>query len=414
MKTKMNITRTCWALSAFVICLSSPPQLRGQTLPEQPMDDGYGFEPVVNCDRRTDSAARVQYVWCDGTAIYRRISGNLGENWGAKATLDSSGSDLDPFAACDIWSTDTTVPRIMYFGWSGSAGSTPADLFARSRSGTDVDSGPEVAESGVADRPWLAASSANLYLSFSPGINNPNNSADVKRAAIPTPHLLALAVPGELEPIHPGRRVRLLFLQLILIQLSGRRRPPRLHGGTEKVFLMARQHPVPGCFDSGGLINTNLIRIKRSLDQGATWQDEHDVDVTGADGFPIARDLRMLTYHITRDPRNSITYVYAFYVLNELVVVSPTQSFKRNVLYCMASLNGGKSWNGAQRCFMINQSDLPPNGFADVPANCDSPPSTAGFYRIGRVWSCVDDNGNVYVAWMDNRYGKCDDMSNEL
>jgi hypothetical protein len=168
MKTRMNFTRDCWALSALMICLLSTSQSQGQTLNEQLMDANFGFEPVVNCDRRSDSTARIQFVWTDGTGIYRRITHNLGADWGVKATLDSSG-DLDPFAACDIWSTDNTVPRIMYFGWSGTSGSSQADFFARSRSEMNVDSGPEVAESGFADRPWLAASSANLFLSFGTG-----------------------------------------------------------------------------------------------------------------------------------------------------------------------------------------------------------------------------------------------------
>jgi hypothetical protein len=169
----------------------------------------------------------------------------------------------------------------------------------------------------------------------------------------------------------------------------------------EKVFLMARQHPASGCFDSGGSPSTNLIRIKRSLDQGAHWQDEQTVDVTGADGFVHDRDLPMLNFHITRDPRSSVTYVYAFYVRNELATLGDL-TIIRNVLYSRSSLNGGKSWNGEVRVFL--PPDPPQNGFADVPQNCDG--RTFGFYRIGRVWSCVGDNGNVYVAWMDNRYGK--------
>jgi len=77
---------------------------------------------------------------------------------------------------------------------------------------------------------------------------------------------------------------------------------------------------------------------------------------------------------------------------------------KRNVVYCKASYDGGDTWNGEQRVFTLDQSALPPNGFAPVPPNCDG--DTNGFYRIGRVWSCVDDNHNVYVCWMDNRYGR--------
>lgn len=45
----------------------------------------------------------------------------------------------------------------------------------------------------------------------------------------------------------------------------------------------------------------------------------------------------------------------------------------------------------------------PPNGYGTVPPNGSG--NTAGFYRIGRVWSCVDGRGHIYVAWMDNRAG---------
>ena len=163
--------------------------------------------------------------------------------------------------------------------------------------------------------------------------------------------------------------------------------------GSERVFLMARQY--------GAGVPDNSIRIKRSLNQGVDWTLQETVNVNGADGFPPLRDTRMVTDHIACDPRTIVTptLVYAFYVRNE------TASWGRhNVLYCKASLDGGTTWNGEQVVFTISQSDLPPNGFAEVPPNGSG--NTDGFYRIGRVWSSVDDNGNVYVAWMDNRYGE--------
>jgi hypothetical protein len=110
--------------------------------------------------------------------------------------------------------------------------------------------------------------------------------------------------------------------------------------------------------------------------------------------------LRCFNYHVTRDPNPSSTNVYAFYVRNEASgYLSPPD---RNVLYCRASFNGGATWNGEVRVFI--PPSPPQNGFAPVPPNCNG--DANGFYRIGRVWSCVDDNGYVYVAWMDNRYGK--------
>lgn len=123
----------------------------------------------------------------------------------------------------------------------------------------------------------------------------------------------------------------------------------------------------------------------------------------GADGFASARDYSMTTDHIACDPSTSVTVnrVYAFYVRNEMW----QDGVRHNVLHCKTSLKGGDSWIEPEATVpTINESNLPPNGFAVVPQNCSG--NTDGFYRIGRVWSCVDDNVYVYVAWMDNRYGK--------
>ena len=165
---------------------------------------------------------------------------------------------------------------------------------------------------------------------------------------------------------------------------------------------MTRQYVVTGCLGTG--LRDNSIRIQRSLDQGADWGNEETINVAGVDGFPFNRDYDTTTDHITSDPSTSAKQTYAFYVRNEQApYINPPA--KRNVLYCRASLDGGASWNGEVRVFTISGGDLPPNGFAPVPPDCENPPNTLGFYRIGRVWSCVDPSGYVYVAWMDNRYG---------
>ena len=192
-RRKMNLTRTCWMLSAFVICLSSAPKSRGQTLGDE-QNMGTGFEPVVNCDRRVDPNdmnKRIQFVWANTTSaggISRSISHELGASlagW-TEVSFDSNlEARIDPFAACDIWSADTT--RRMYFGWFTEVyqGGQVGDYFLRSLSGTAVDNGPEVAESGVGDRPWLSADSASLYLSFGVGFP-PNTNGYVKQATIPS------------------------------------------------------------------------------------------------------------------------------------------------------------------------------------------------------------------------------------
>jgi hypothetical protein len=175
--------------------------------------------------------------------------------------------------------------------------------------------------------------------------------------------------------------------------------------GNESVFLMTRQHPTapppsPTPCSGTGVLD-NAIRIKRSVNQGA-WGNEQAINVDGTDGFVYTRDWPMLNDHITCDPNTSSKAVYAFYVRNEATSYGAGGG-KRNILYCKASVDGGNSWGGERMVFTLDVSHLPPYGFADVP-NCANQ-SSPGFYRIGRVWSCVDPNGNIYVAWMDNRYG---------
>jgi len=262
-KTKMNFTRICWAISACVLCLSSSaPESRSQTT-EQLMYTGYGFEPVVNCDRRVGSGdmdKRIQFVWTDGSGIYRRISHDLGATWGDRASFISSGW-VDPFAACDIWSTDITIPRIMYFGWFGPGELGYEVYFARSLSGTAVDSGPEQAEGGIADRPWLALNSASLYLSFGGGNNAPNHGW-VKRAPVPTG---TPPIPPVMWP--PDDQAHVVFSSHSGTALVSNF-PIAAHldsGGTDRAFMMALEHVAttpPTC------VGNNMVRIQRSLDLG--------------------------------------------------------------------------------------------------------------------------------------------------
>lgn len=376
------------------VCLLSAEAGLAQQDPEQPM--GTGFEPAVNCDRdTTTSGKRIQFLWMNTygmtPGIYWTISHALGavDSWSEPVVFPKGvEARVDPFTVCNIWSDPNTATRHMYFGWytqfSSQGGNPLGDYFRRSLRDIEVDN-PARMEDGMADRPWLAANNASLYLSFRLG--DPFKGY-VKRAAIPS---------GESEviwPSGPGVEVFVADSNTTLVSNF----PVAAHAdsvGNERAFLMARQ------YGSGSGLRDNSIRIQRSLNQGA-WGNEETVIVQGVDGFPVDRDLRMLSYHIASDPRTSAKQVYAFYVRNEAAPYI-SHGGKRNVLYCKPSLNGGDSWNGESKVFTISPSDLPSNGFAVVPPN-DSP----GFYRIGRVWSCVDDNGNVYVAWMDNRYGKYD------
>ena len=393
MKIKINLARNLLTLSALVIFVLNTPQSRGQTLGDE-INMGPGFEPVVSCDRRvssSDADKRIQFVWTYSHQIYRAISHQLGatSSWIVGVPSNDVSLNTDPFAVSDIWSTAPTVPRIMYFGWLGTD-ATNIDYFARSQSGTNVDSGPEVAQGNAGDnRPWLAVDKASLYLSFAGA-----SGGYVKQATIPTGTPSPPPVDWSHNPVpvlspSPSPGTTLLSNVHIAAHSDS--------GGNEIAFVMGLQYvrPQPPC------TGANLVRIQRSVNQGA-WGDEEAVKIGGFDGFVYGRDDRMLNFHITRDPSTSSSYVYAFYVRNEANPY-PAGPPKRNVLYCTVSPDGGNSWNGARVVFAPLPSDLAPN-FAPEPPNCSG--NHDGFYRIGRVWSSVDDNGNVYVAWMDNRYGQ--------
>jgi hypothetical protein len=388
MKTKMNFTCICCTLSAFVMCLSST---EGQTLGNEELM-GTGYEPVVNCDRIVDPRnlnKRIQFVWMDPylsettQGIYWAISHNLGVTWEAPVVFPAPGMDyLDPLAVCDIWSTGTT--REMYFGWFDyTIGTGGGDRFQRSPSGTTVDQSSVMYSPG-GERPWLAANTASLYLSI--GAN-----ASVEQAAIPS--------VGRVHWSDSAIQVFTADPNTALIHNC----PVATHRDTaappnEQVFLMEQEY--------GTSSGTNFIRIRRSTNKGVNWSDDiQRVNVDGADYFVSDRDYHMADYHMVCDPNTSpsVNRVYAFYVRNEAAPYLQDGG-RRNVLYCTASLDGGDTWGNPVMVYTISQSDLPPNGFATVPPN--SMNNTDGFYRIGRVWSCVDNNGNVYVAWMDNRYGK--------
>ncbi len=350
---------------------------------------GTGYEPVVNADRVTDSQngdKRVQVVWVglDFTKK-RRYSNNLGSSW---STTDTYGGGLydariDSFAAANVGVGAT--PH-MYFGWFKEVIVDTGAYFNWSTIGNTVDNSVR-AQASPSDRPWLVCNQSSLYLSYSNSTTAPN--AYVKRAAMTTGTISwsgSSVLAG--EPI-PNTTLTSSF-------------PLATHrdtSGDETVYVAMRQCR-PG---SVSTLTDNSLRIRKSTDQGATWSESNiSCSLQGVDGFVAARDNNMLAYHVVADPDPSDDKVYAFYVRNEAV---PTVAFgpSRNALYCKSSYDGGATWNGEVRVYTISSSELPAN-WADVPPNAAG--NDDGFFRIGRVWSCVAPDGDIYVCWMDNRYGR--------
>ncbi len=349
---------------------------------------GTGYEPVINCDRVTDGQnanKRVQVVWV-GTDldIKRRLSHNLGNSWQSTDTYQEQFvSRIDSFAAANVGVGST--PH-MYFGWFKEIHANPGAYFIRSTIGNTVDN-EVIAQTTPCDRPWLVCNSSSLYLSYSNAPPDPD--AYVKRAAMTTGTISwggSSVLAG--EPI----------LNTTLTSSF----PVATHresDGDESVYVAMRQRK-PG---STATLFDNSLRIRKSTNQGATWSESLiNCSLQGVDGFVLARDDAMLAYHVVADPDPNDDKVYAFYVRNESVPL-PQYGPSRNVLYCKVSFDGGATWNGEVKVYTIGLSELP-TAWADVPVNLNG--SDDGFFRIGRVWSCVAPNGHIYVCWMDNRYGR--------
>ena len=332
-------------------------------------------------------------MWTTGIDVIRTYSNDLGASWATAATFPGGvGNWIDPITACNIFGSQS--PRHMYFGWYAQAGVDPGDRFNRSISDGNVDNTVVAQAQGVGitpDRPWLCCNTASLYLSYS-NVAGTDPLPYVKRAAMPSGTGTISWTASAVQVASPltGTAFVGSFPMATYVDSNG----------AESAYVITQQYTEEFPPLS---VNKNVMRIYKSTNAGSSWSsDILGINVDSADGYVKTRDYPMLTYHVSKDPNPSSGKLYAFYVRNEVpaFLTGPPH----NALYCKSSYNGGTTWNGERRVYTIPSTDLPANGFAEVPANSDG--STAGFFRIGRVWSCVDPSGNVYVAWMDNRYGK--------
>lgn len=123
-------------------------------------------------------------------------------------------------------------------------------------------------------------------------------------------------------------------------------------------------------------------------------------------GYFEGRDRQMCDFHVSAEPGGD--NVYVFYVRTEPVGVPDDggqYANRRQSLYLRRSLNGGTNWQTPVRVYTLPQSEWP-SRWATVPGlSGPGGTSTQGFYRIGRVWSCISPDGTVHVVWFDNREG---------
>ncbi|MCC7293703.1 MAG: exo-alpha-sialidase [Phycisphaerales bacterium] len=110
--------------------------------------------------------------------------------------------------------------------------------------------------------------------------------------------------------------------------------------------------------------------------------------------------------HILADPATS--NVWAFYVeFDNRLCGDPAGQQKVSILNCRRSVNNGHDWSVPVQNIpgsVYSTLACGPENFAKLPDEQDDY-VLDGFFRIGRVWSCLDSAGRIHVVWMDNREG---------
>lgn len=184
-----------------------------------------------------------------------------------------------------------------------------------------------------------------------------------------------------------------------------------VEGVENRLLVGALQYKIgePTAFGTG-------YYLYRSENSGASWAMVPAATPSGMqspwswapDGFIRRRDARMHGYHACGGD-SVLTENYAYFFFSRIENVDLLS--KTTVLYCLRSTNDGAAFGTLTRIF-----DSPSGGgvtYADVPSSdTDGKFNGRGFFRIGRVWSCIDGNGTVHVVWMDNREGVAPDPQN--
>lgn len=362
---------------------------------ELSIDDG--FEPVISADRSTGTGKRVQIVYMGDATTYseysirRTYSPDQGGSWVTPVIFAGDSEDVantrDPVACCNI--ADGNTPPCMYFGWlqDGTLSGVSQPYYLISQSDNNVNSsGGVLIEAAEWDRPWLACNADTFYLAH----NNTGTGAQVRVTSAP--------MVAESDPIAwPSSSVGVATADSNCAFIGNFPIAAQVDSdGNDVAYVLGRQYYTGA--GSPPLTTDNSVKVWRSSNGGG-WTNPLIENNDSAIGFGYDRDGPMVPFHICCDLNSS--RVYAFFAKNETSPYpSPTT---RDVLLCMAS-DGGTSWTGPNTVYTLPSASLPAN-FAVVPANSGIG-TIPGFYRIGRVWSCVDPGGNIFVCWMDNRYGR--------
>lgn len=391
MSTRIPGTLSCVVV---VAALASASRGQGGITPEIKLDET-GWESTIV----TDGTGVVVVAWMHqpwpGTSktLARLRSTDHGATWSQfneqNDTVAGNGS-LDPALAQNPGNGD------FYFGWLGPGGGGPEFKFKRSTDGQDLTAPVQVVVAAGGpldvDRPWLATSASFVYgnwyrrssldLRFKRGAVQGDETVDWSGAAVtyclrtdPQDQKMAFGPPT-----------------------------PIARGSSGYLYSMSKQVKTDSPFDG------NAIRVHRSTNDGTSWDTAGYTFTTldtHPDGYQRPSDFGLFNMHIVADPSSS--NVWAFYVDFETRYCGdPTSQHKVSVLYCRRSTNHGQDWSSPVQVIpnsVYSSIACETENFGMLPDENENY-VVDGYYRIARVWSCLDAAGRIHVVWMDSREGK--------
>lgn len=352
---------------------------------------GVGHEPTVAANRKNDDDSRVcvAYIQADGHGIDTEYSDDDGASWAA----------MNPFTIDDTSSVDPTLcsnPSLGDIFAAYITTSTGAGSFAFRRSTDGENWGSiQALQTYVAgmDRPWIAAGSTRAYCSYFQGTLGVGSYSSIR--------CRYGDLSGGAVDWAGGSSVEVAYL-------SGAEPAYSLHapiavgshdGSTKRGYILGMKY-----YQSNNPRGDNKLTCFRTSNGGVDWTATDVVNLDGANraGFYVARDHRLFGWHISCNVATG--YVYAFYVKTfDLGESDGPMMTTYQALYCKRSTDHGATWGSEVLIAKHNEAQ----SYGDVAT--PSGESAEGFYRIGKVWSCIDGNGDLHVVWFDNREGLYND-----
>lgn len=383
----VTIVRTVSTLCALALVGASPVVWRAGEEEERLI--GEGVEPSVasNYADQQELFQVIAYMQPDNVGIDCVYSLDGGDTW----------DETNPFTIdANSWADPTlvghTAAKQVVATYIGQAAN---DYRLSSRRTEDGENGLSVqavqTHMPAIDRPWLATSPDRAYCSFFQLQSGPTQYfskihcrvAEIDGAAVDW----ANSTATEVSVINAGNPFYDLHAPIAVGNFEDENR---------RAYILALHYFGNQTDPSSG---DNAFLCFRTSDGGSTWTESTVVvlDDNYPKGYYSNRDQKMTAHHVSADPGNAD--VFAFYV-RTVQDVEEMGSFTltRQQLCTKRSTDGGETWGSE----VVVATYTGQQTYATVPG--PSGPTT-GFFRIGRVWSCLAPDGTLHVVRFDNREG---------